>query len=122
MKEIKTIKFYGKVLNTWNHMVTKYWGGKEVEIEQPSQYEIAYKEYTTDGELIAKGSEDFSPERRNSNLKMYTVYTWDGEKRQSGGNRWFQAEQTIQINRKDRRAVMEIIRGWYPNAAVIELR
>ena len=118
----KLVKFYGKTLNTWTHMVTRIWNGREVEEEKPSQYEIAYNQYTMDGERIAKGSEDFSPERRRDALKTYTVCTWDGEKRQSGGNRWLEERMRVTINRSDRKAAMEIIRKWFPEAALIQMR
>lgn len=119
---MKRVKFYGKTLNTWTHMVTRVWCGNEEEIEQPSQYEIAYREYLATGEKIAEGSEDFSPGRKRTALKTYSVCTWDGEKRQSGGNRWFVEEMRVTINRTDRKAAMEIIRTWFPKAALIQMR
>lgn len=121
---MKLVKFYGKVLNTWTHMVTytTLRGNTFEEEEAPSQYEIAYRQYSMDGRRIAEGSEDFSPERRHDALKTYTVCTWDGEKRQSGGNRWFEERMRVTINRSDRKAAMEIIRKWFPEAALIQMR
>lgn len=41
-------------------------------------YEATYKEYTKDGRLVAKGSEDFSGERLLAPTKQYKVYCYNG--------------------------------------------
>ena len=122
MKTNKTVKFYGKVIRTWKHWVTRTTlGGKTYEEEAASQYELKYREYLANGELIAAGSEDFSPERRN-NLKHYTVYTWDGERRNKGGNRWFEHAMDIVVAPGSKKAALEIVKTWFPTAAMVELR
>lgn len=115
------MKMYGKSLRTWKRLETINWQGKEREIERVYQEELAYREYNEAGEMIGKGSEDFSAERLQ-NVKTYSVYTWNGEKYNKGGNRWFELAMRIKIELKNRKAAMEIMKKWFPDAAVIELR
>ena len=123
MKEFETIKMYGKRLNVWKHMVTvETLSGHTYEEERTSQIELAYNEYDANGELIRKGSEDFSVSRYNDALKDYRVFTWDGKKVNKGGCRWFYHAMTIRINRKDRHNALNIVKGWFPEAAAVELR
>lgn len=122
MKEFETIKTYGKVLNVWKHMATKTWNGKSIEVEETVQRELSYKEYNADGELISKGSEDFSPERENNSLVFYRIFTWDGERYNKGGNRWFDEALCVKIDRKDRKKLTEIAAKWFPQAAAISIR
>ena len=115
------MKMYGKTLNIWRRYETIIWKGEEREINRVYQTELAYREYDEDGDLICKGSEDFSAERIK-NLKTYSVNTWDGVKRNKGGYRWFECPMRITIDRKNRKVAMEILKKWFPDAALIELR
>ena len=119
---MKGIKFYGKTLQTWKHWVTKIGNnGKTYEYEEDSQYEISYKEYF-DGELVSVGSEDFSPERLIKTLKTYRIFTWDGQKYNKGGYRWWECEGTVWIPKDSKKTALEIVKSWYPKSAMIELR
>ncbi len=54
--------------------------------------EYSYTEYRViDGvaSLKGKGTEDFSINRYNSEMHCKGIYTWDGERRNKGGHRWF---------------------------------
>ena len=115
------MKVYGKVVNTWKHWETRIWNGEEREIEVESQYEIKYTEYDENGEKIAVGTEDFSRERYN-NLKDYRIFTWDGEKRNNGGYRWFEEEAYVKIDRKNRKNLQSLAGKWFPKAAEISIR
>lgn len=123
MKEFETIKLYGKTLNTWKHVVTvTTLRGNTYEEERTSQIELAYNEYSADGELIRKGSEDFSIGRYNDNLKIYRIFAWDGEKTNKAGSRWFEEAMTVKINKSDRKHLAHLARRWFPNAAEISIR
>lgn len=116
------IKFYGNTLRTWKHMVTcKTLRGNTYEEERVSQYELSYKEYMQDGTLIGVGSEDFSPERKNT-LKRYRVFAWDGKKYNKGGYRWFENVVDVVVAQGNKKAAFEIVKTWFPDAALIELR
>lgn len=52
-------------------------------------WEIAYKEYRTDGTLKQTGTEDFTAERWHKQMHGYSVHTWDGTRRMAGGQKWF---------------------------------
>lgn len=47
---------------------------KKIELS-PNYFEVFYEEYNEDGNLICKGSEDFSIERYNSTIKAYELYS-----------------------------------------------
>jgi hypothetical protein len=121
MKEYETLRTYGKILNYWNHYVSYEMGGEMREESRVFQREVAYTEYDCNGEKVLKGSEDFSNERYYG-LKMYRVWTWDGEKYNKGGNRWFEVQLAVTINPKDRRKLCEIARKWFPKAAEVSIR
>ena len=53
--------------------------------------EVEYKEYREDGSLKGIGTEDFSTERWSA-IHWGFVYTWDGQRRNKGGHRWFDFE------------------------------
>lgn len=121
MKEYETMKVYGKTLNTWTHMVTVDLGWKKYEEERTAQVELSYTEYNANGDKIGKGSEDFSVERLNS-LKYYRIFTWDGEKRNKGGYKWFEEQRLVRINPTNRKHLKDLAAKWFPNAAEINIR
>lgn len=121
MKEYETMKVYGKTLNTWTHMVTVNLGWKQYEEERTAQVELAYTEYNASGEKIGKGSEDFSVDRLNG-LKYYRVFTWDGEKRNKGGYKWFEEAWMVRINPANRKHLKDLAAKMFPNAAEISIR
>lgn len=121
MKEYEKIKLYGKTLNTWKRMFTVVWNGEKREAECVEQYEFAYTEYNGNGEKVGTGSEDFSFER-SRNLKYYRIFTWDGQKRNKGGYRWFEEQKTVLIDRRNRKQLKEIAEKWFPTAAIIDIR
>lgn len=110
----KTYRIYGKVLETWEHE-------QENGRVRTYQVEIAYKEYDADGELVGAGSEDFSKDRYHKELREAYVWTWDGEKRNKGGYRWFEFEGRTIYRRKDVKLIKDHYRRVY-NAAAVELR
>lgn len=61
--------------------------------------EVKYTEYTHEGEEIGEGTEDFSLERY-SKLPVYQIWTWDGQRTNKGGKRWFEYAQTIRTTGK----------------------
>ena len=122
MKEFETMKVYGKVVNTWKHMITRIWRGQPEEIEAISQYEITYKTYDANGDQIGIGTEDFSAERYNETLKEYRVFVWDGVRYNKGGYRWFDEVLTVKIDRKNRKLLKDLASIWFPKAAEISIR
>lgn len=114
MKEYETLKVYGKVLNRWT--VEDETGRKHT-----VQVEVAYKEYDCSGALIAKGTEDFSPERYYS-LRFCRLFGWDGVKRNRGGFRWFTPLGCATINRKDTGKLRHIATINHRDYPVIDLR
>lgn len=99
---MKTFRIYGKRLNYWH---------VEDEKGRPilRQIEIAYKEYNEYGELIGVGSEDFSKERYEREILYKQIYSWNGEKRNKGGNRWFDDLGSIIYNKRDSKIVKEYL-------------
>lgn len=120
MKEYETMKIYGKTLNTWKHIVTSPTTGRES--ERTAQVELAYKTFNNEGEIVGVGSEDFTIARMDSALSYYEVWTWDGEKLNRGGNRWFECVRRVQINRADLKKLRHLAKVWYPEAAAIDIR
>jgi len=109
----KTVKVYGKVLNEWFSTDDK---GRKI----LTQTEVAYKEYRENGELKSIGSEDFSPVRWNKETKKRWIFTWDGQKTNKGGHRWFDDQGMIRFA-GDTRVMKNILQSKY-NASLIELR
>lgn len=123
MKEFETVKMYGKKLNVWKHVVTvTTLNGTTYDEERTTQIELAYNEYDAEGNLVRKGSEDFSIKRYNDTLKRYRVFTWDGIKVNNGGYRWFENVADIVVSKGNRKKAFKIVKRWYPDAAAIELR
>lgn len=109
-----TYRIYGKVLESWEHEIAP----GRVRIYQE---EIAYKEYDQAGELVGVGSEDFSMDREKRELREAWVWTWNGEKRNKGGYRWFELRGTVKYRRNDAKFIKEHFKRIY-GAAVVELR
>ena len=63
-------------------------------------YELPYKEYRPDGTLKATGTEDFSGARLRT-LEVRGIYTWDGQRRNAGGKRWFDYHGHVRVNAGD---------------------
>ena len=107
-------RIYGKTIETWTHIDER---GRE----RITQYEIEYKEYDENGELVGIGSEDFSTDRYHKTLLTKMVYTWDGAKRNKGNYRWFECCGFVTYNRKYVKAVKAYLANKY-NAELVELR
>lgn len=111
-----TVRLYGKTLNRWTAFSEAL--GREIE----TQTEVAYKEYDSEtGDLVAVGSEDFSPSRWRSEVSRKWVHTWDGERRNKGGHRWFDDRGLYSFRKSERKAVVDYLRKVYA-VEVIELR
>lgn len=111
---MKTFRIYGKTLNYWH--VEHENGGPLLR-----QIEISYKEYDEYGELIGAGSEDFSGERYNREIVHKQVFSWDGEKRNKGGKRWFDDFGFVTINKRDSKIVKEYLSNKY-KSTLLQLR
>lgn len=110
------VRIYGKVLNTWKSENER---GKMVVV----QMEVEYKEYTTTGQLVGTGSEDFSVERYYSEeISSKQVWTWDGKKMNKGGKRWFDYHGYIRFNKSNKSQVMEYLKNKYSDAELVQLR
>ena len=112
------VRIYGRVVNRWRAMTDH---GFNVTI----QFEVAYRDYDADtGDLLATGTEDFSPERcRFEQLKLNRyVYTWDGQRRNKGGHRWFEEQTCIGYRQADAKLVKQYLSHKYPAAELIQIR
>lgn len=94
--------------------------GKRREIAE-HYYEYDYKEYREDGTLKCTGTEDFSSQRLRS-LEHRFIYTWDGEKRNKGGYRWFDFIGSVTILEGDLKELKKIVAKWHPEATIIQAR
>ena len=115
IKEATTrIRIYGKELERWTAENER---GREV----MTQVEYAYRDYSPKDEVIATGSEDFSAERNKTQTLTGWIYTWDGERRNKGGYRWFDCRGYFRIRKSDRKEFMELMKTRY-NAELVEFR
>ena len=76
--------------------------------------------YREDGTLKQTGTEDFTPERWNKQTHTRFVYTWDGERRNKGGQRWFEFEGRFITD--DPKAFKKYMQARYADAALVEIR
>lgn len=109
----ETVRIYGKVVNEWHSFDEQ---GRKVLTQQ----EIAYREYDADGEPKATGTEDFSIARRRY-IRSASVHTWDGQKRNKGGYRWFDYHGNVKY-RGNGQALRKVLEKEYPTAQLIQLR
>ena len=119
MKEYETFKVYGKKLNVWKETVKAANG---YEYDKTTQVELAYKTFDYNGKVVGEGSEDFSVARMDNSLTYYEIWTWDGEKLNRGGYRWFECQRRVRINRSDLKKLKSVAAKWYPDAALIDIR
>ena len=100
MKEKTNVRIYGRLLREWR---TDY---------RVEQLEYEYTDYTEDGRVVGRGTEDFSLERWNKQTRLFWVWTWDGVKRNAGGKRWFCPERVVRIRnvRGERGRVLEVLK------------
>lgn len=108
------VRIYGKVLQTWT-------ATDEAGRERLTQKEYFYRDYNEQGETIGTGSEDYSPERERETLLKGYLYTWDGEKLNKGGNRWFDCRGFYIIRKSDRRQFKELMKQEF-SVDVVEFR
>ena len=118
MKEYETLKVYGKKINRWTAYDEQR--GKEI----TTQVEVEYKEYDRDGELIATGTEDFSKDRWDNEVRDYMMWAWDGETRGKVGQKLFRCLFYITIRRSDVWKLKQVTAAWYKdrNFAQIDAR
>ena len=120
-----TVRLYGKPVNTWTHWeevtVRNPWTGEleKRELERQFQWELPYREYDTDGELVATGTEDFQRTRYRDLIDGY-VYVWNG-KLNRGGHKVWHSEKRVVYTRGQGKRVKEIARNWYPDALEIKV-
>ena len=118
---MERIRIYGKVVNTWKATEEYTRNGETFERPVITQYEIAYKEYDEDGNLVGIGTEDFSRERYRT-IDRKQIWTWDGQKRNKGGHRWFDYEGDVTCNLNQLAAVRKLMEKKYNKAAMVQLR
>ena len=110
------IRIYGKTLETWKSYSERW------HCEMITQEEISYIEYDSEtGEIVGSGSEDFSPAREAQDIDYKWIYTWDGQKVNKGGHRWFDCRGTIKYRKSGKKGVMEYLKNKY-NAELVQLR
>ncbi|MBR6507487.1 MAG: hypothetical protein IKT37_07815 [Clostridia bacterium] len=91
------MKIYGKV--------------KEIgQVDGRPYLEIEYKEFREDGTLKQTGTEDFSVKRWAA-VPLRWVYTWDGQRRNKGGYRWFDLDGSYKTD--DPKAFKKYITNWW---------
>lgn len=109
------IRLYGKTLEIWTAEDEQ--GRKRI-----TQREIRYYEYDSEtGERLGIGSEDFSPERQGIELEDRWIWTWDGERRNKGGNRWFEDHGLIRFRKSEKAEVKRYLKNKF-GAAELQLR
>lgn len=114
LEDIKTVRLYGKTVEMWTATNER---GRDV----MTQAEIEYKEYNALGELVATGTEDFSRDRYKEITWAY-VWTWDGERRNKGGHKWFERRFFIKFRKAERQTLKRYLTARYPEAAEIQIR
>lgn len=117
MKGVKEmeIRIYGQTLNIWRSV-------DETGRQRIVQKEIEYKLYDTETcGLVRAGSEDFSPECYDKIVSEKFIYTWDGQKRNKGGHRWFDCQGIIRFRKSERKQVIDFLKRKY-GAELVQLR
>lgn len=94
--------------------------GKRKEIA-PDYWEIQYREYREDGSLKMVGTEDFSTKRMCKYINAKCVFTWDGQKRNKGGKRFFDYHGIYRYTGSNKQ-LKAYIQTQYPKAELIDLR
>ena len=113
---MNAVRIYGKTLNIWKH-----WD-EQLNRDIAVQFEIEYHEYDPEtGELVGIGSEDFSQDRMKE-IKSHWIWTWDGEKRNKGGYRWFENRGCVKYRASDWSGLKQLMKTRYPDAVKIEYR
>lgn len=112
---MEKLRIYGEAVRTWTAWDERR--GREV----VTQREYTYREYYPDGTLAGTGTEDFSTARAAAQMLRGWVYTWDGEKRNRGGYRWWTNQGYVLIPRSQKKAAREYFRNKY-HAALAEIR
>ena len=94
------VRIYGRLLREWR---TDY---------RVEQLEYEYTDYDEDGRIVGRGTEDFSLERLNKQTRLFWIFTWDGQKRNYGGKRWFCPEGVVRIRNVygERGRVLEVLK------------
>ena len=87
--------------------------------ENSAYLEVAYTEYRNDGSIKCTGTEDFSSKRWSSTA-IKSIYTWNGEKRNKGGYRWFDFQGNVRFSGSPK--IVKMIYKTKYNAELIELR
>lgn len=112
---MNTVRIYGKVINRW--LVTDEKGRDRL-----TQLEFTYRDVDENGKTVATGSEDFSSERLRTQTERRHIYTWDGQRRNKGGHRWFDYEGSILFRKSEYKELKAYLKNRYPNAEKIEAR
>ena len=110
------VRIYKDIVNKWD--VYDEVKGRMV----TTQYEVSFAEYYTDGTFYRIGTEDFSADRYNKQVRLGWVYTWNGTRRNRGGNRWFDFQGSVQYLKGQAKDVKEFLKTRFPGAEVIDIR
>lgn len=115
------VRIYTRTVNTWKCWEPVIIRGQYQERETIQQWELEYKEYDEEGNLVGTGTEDFGKERYRE-IDTKQIWTWDGKKLNKGGHRWFEYLGNVRFNLNDQRAVMGLMRKLHSDAALVQLR
>ena len=110
----KTVRIYGRELESW-------WSEDDKGRRILRQIELEYTEYDIETcEIVATGSEDFSKQRYKDTLLHKMVWTWDGQKRNRGGHRWFEYSRDVKYIKGKGKEVKTYLKNMYKMAVGIE--
>lgn len=111
------VRIYKRIVREW---FSEWKDGRQLR----EQVEVEYEDYDEYGCFCGRGTEDFSNERFNKQTNLYWIYTWDGEKRNLGGKRWFEPQGIVRIRNiyGEKKRVADMLRHSYAWAAELQLR
>lgn len=113
---MEVIRIYGKRVKTWESVDEK--GRKVIE-----QIELQYTDYDANTcEVVRTGTEDYSLQRFHQEVVTRWVNTWDGQRLNQGGRRWFECTDRIQFRRSELKGVKTYLANKYSSAEMIQLR
>lgn len=118
---MKRTRIYTRTVNTWKCWEPVLIRGQYQEREIVQQYELEYKEYDEEGNLVGTGTEDFSRDRYRE-IDQKQIWTWDGKRYNRGGHRWFDYVGNVRFNLNDQRSVLLLMKKLHKNATLVQLR
>lgn len=109
------VRIYGQTVKVWKSEDER---GRSI----ITQKEIAYKEFDPEtGEVVGVGTEDFSLERYYREVEEKWLYTWDGQKRNKGGYRWFEGQGQVRYRKQDNKSAKKYYKNRF-HAELVQFR